>query len=206
MKVSLARETQGDDVAAQFATRDRSDAENPILYPGAVVTVALKGTIVAFGRIRPARRALDAREGHAYDLITPKRLAADVPVRDPVTNADQIQWNLAETHQDYDPLRADVTVGEAIAELLDAHADGDGMLREQLAAPADEDVAPYDQDDLDLITTKVPGMSAGQDVYAGVETLLSFTKYACRIDPATRHTVAAGMIRDVAPGAQASES
>ena len=29
-------------------------------------------------------------------------------------------------------------------------------------------------------------MSAGQDVYAGVETLLSFTKFACRIDPATR--------------------
>ena len=58
-----------------------------------------------------------------------------MPIRDPVTNADQIQWNLPEDHEEYDPLRADVTVGEAIAELLDAHADGDGMLREQLAAP-----------------------------------------------------------------------
>ena len=186
VKVSLVRETQGDEVAAQFVTRDHVDQENPVLYPGAVVTVALKDAIVAFGRIRPARRAIDPREGHAYDLITPKRLAADVPIRDPVTNAEQIQWNLPEEHQEYDPLRADMTVGESIAEVLDAHADGDGMLRDQLAAPPDEDEAPYEQADLDAITTKVPGMAASQDVYAGIETLLSFTKFACKIDPATR--------------------
>jgi len=170
-----------------FETLDGYADTNAILYAGALVKVAIEGTVVCAGRLRDAsRRANSGTQGQSWALVSLTQLAADVVLRDPDTGEDVMRWNLAEDHVEYATSRgSDVELGEAIADILDNHVDGDGNLRDQGAAPPDEDTAPYVQAELDLMTAKVE-MSATGDPYSGVEELLSYTKYALRIDPDTK--------------------
>lgn len=169
----------------EFTTSDLMDASDSILYPGAVVTVAIDGTVVAFGRIQAASRSLKPGEGRAYRLMSARALAADVVLEHPDTHTNSITWNLPEDHADYEAAYADVEIGEAIKVILDEHADGTTGLRAHLAAPPDEDDPPYVQAELDLLTLKVPAMTVSGDPVTAVEQLLAFTKYVLFIDPAT---------------------
>lgn len=169
----------------EFTSRALMDAEDEILYPGAVVAVALDGDIVASGRIQAASRKLQPGEGRAYRLVTARQLAADVLLEHPELHGNSITWNLYADHADYDAAYADTEIGEAIALILDEHADGSTGLRAHLAAPPDEDTAPYVQAELDLLTAKVPGMTVSGDPVTAIEQLLAFTKYLLVIDPAT---------------------
>lgn len=169
----------------EFRSKALMDEADGILYPGAVVKVALDGVIVAHGRIQASSRKIAPGEGRGYQLVCARRMAADVVLEHPDTGAETIVWNLPEDHADYDADYAGKTIGEAIATILDWHADGSTGLRAHLAAPPDEDTAPYVQAELDLLTAKLPGMQGGQDPVSAVEELLSRTKYLLFIDPDT---------------------
>ena len=169
----------------EFTTAALMDAADDVLYPGAVVTVALDGVVVAFGRIQHASRKLAPGEGRAYRLVTARQLAADVDLTHPETKADSITWNLPTDHADYEAAYAGKAVGVAIKKILDTHSNGTSGLRAHLAAPPDESTAAYVQAQLDLLTAKVPGMSVSGDPVTAVEQLLAFTKYLLVIDPAT---------------------
>lgn len=175
--------TKGD--GWEFRSPDLMDAADGILYPGAVVKVFYEGTCLASGRLKGATRALRPGEGRSFGLRPARDLAADVHLRHPTTQANTIQWNLPEEHAEYDAAFADKTIGEAIAQVLDEHADGDTGLRAHLAAPPDEDDPPYVQVELDALTSKVRGMSGSTDPVACIEQLLAYTKYALFIDPDT---------------------
>jgi hypothetical protein len=169
----------------EFTSSALMDAADTILYPGAVVAVVLDGVVVARGRVQAASRKLAPGEGRAYRLVTARQLAADVLLEHPETRANSITWNLPTEHADYDSAYAGKEIGEAIALILDEHADGTTGLRAHLAAPPDEDVAPYVQAELDLLTLKVPAMSASGDPVTAIEQLLAYTKYLLVIDPET---------------------
>lgn len=189
VSVGKIRRSLTQDATVDFTTPALMDATDGILYPGAVVEVQVDGTTVAFGRIQPSQRALQPGEGRVYSLLGVRGLAADIPIEDPTglrKGANTIVWNLDSTHAEYDSGRADKEVGEAIKELLTGHDDDDTGLRAHLAAPPDYGTAVYVQAELDLLTAKVPGMSASGDVLSGVEQLLAFTGYALDISPATR--------------------
>lgn len=190
-KVSVGRigRSLTSDQSVEFVVPALMDAADSILYPGAVVEVQVDGTTVAYGRIQPSSRALRPGEGRVYELLGLRGLAADVPIEDPGTRtpgANTMTWNLDPTHAEYDSTRAGKTVGEAIKELLDGHDDGDTGLRAHLAGPLTYTTPIYVQAELDLLTKKVPGMSASGDVLSGVEQLLAFTSYYLDILPATR--------------------
>jgi hypothetical protein len=169
----------------EFTTSALMDAEDAVLYPGAVVAVALDGTVVARGRVQNAKRALRPGEGASYRLVTARQLAADVALEHPETHANSITWNLPEDHAEFSAAYAEKEVGEAIKLILDEHTPGTTGLRAHLAAPPDEDTDAYVQAELDLLDAKVPAMSVSGDPVTAVEQLLAFTKYLLVIDPAT---------------------
>ena len=197
INVGVGRDTYGTESVWSFSDHNRF--ENPILYPGAVITVALDGDVVAFGRLRRSKQNVTVQEGHSYELAGPKKLAGDVLVKHPDTGGGVIYYNGAPNTDAYDFTRIDMPVGDAIKDLLDEHADGEDGLRAALAAPQSGDV--YDSAPLDLMTHKIPGLQVSGDIVTAVESLLSFTAYLLRINPQTRrwefHRRGSGTLTDI---------
>lgn len=185
VRVGRIRDSLTSDSSVEFSVPALMTTADAILYPGAVVSVLIDATAVAFGRIQPSTRSMRPGEGRVYSLVSARGLAADVLIENPETRGPSITWNLPEDHAEYVAARGSVDVGDAIKEILDEHVDGDTGLRAHLAAPPDKNTLPYVQAELDLLTSKVPGMSVTGDVLTAVEQLLSFTKYALWIDPET---------------------
>lgn len=184
----LPRDSIGDAnaITCVFETGDRYHESSTVLYAGAFVKVAISGTIIASGRLGLPRKTGSASNvGQEWELIGPTRLAADVVLTHPDTGENIIRWNLPTDHVEYDASLADQEIGEAIAYILDNHVDGDGNLREQGAAPPDEDTSPYVQAQLDAMDAIVPELSATGDPFSAIESILSNTKYVLRIDPDT---------------------
>lgn len=182
------RDSIGDATAVTcvFETQDEYYDTNSILYAGAMVKVLIDGTVVAAGRLRlPRVPASTSGPGQSWELVGPTQLAADVPLSHPDTGESTWRWNLPTDHVEYDSTYADKEIGEAIAQILDNHVDGDGNLREQGAAPPDEDTSPYVQAQLDAMDAIVPELSGSGDPYSAIEEILSHTKYVLRIDPDT---------------------
>lgn len=176
------------DQQVTLRTSQRMDGADAIVYPGAIVQVLYDGTTLAFGRIRPATRALRPKEGRAYRLTGCRGLAADVLLHHPKTGEQSWQWNLPTTHAEYDAEYADKTLAEALTQLAEEHVDGEDGLRAALAAPPDEGTPLFNPADLALLHTEVlPFLSVtGPDVLAAVEQLLSHTRFALFIAPDTR--------------------
>ena len=200
--VGMPRQSYTLQAVCTFSDTLKLGETSTVLYSGAVVTVSLDGNVVAFGRLRTASESWDTKEGRQYELVGPKQLATDVLVVDPEWGTDLIRFNMPTDAEDYHPDRADKEIGEAIAYLIDNHLDGDGNLRDQLAAPPDGDA--YTQAELDAMTAILPELEVRGDVVASVESLLSYTKYALYIHPDTRkwefHVRNSGTIQTVDVG------
>lgn len=158
---------------------------NTILYTGAVVHIVLNGTVVAFGRVRPAKGHGTPVEGHSYEVHGSKRLAEDVEIIDPVNGSQHVVFNAEEGHEDYRSDRVGITLRVAAKWVLDTFLDGDGGLRSQLAAPA-SGVAYVAADlaggEFDLI---VPKLTISGNVTRAIETILSYTTFGVRVAPGT---------------------
>jgi len=200
--VGVARQTYTMQPVCNLVDTLKLGETSTVLYSGAAVKVHIDGNVVASGRLRTASESWDTREGRTYELASPKQLAADVMVSDPDWGTDQVRFNMPTDAEDYVSNRSDFEIGECIAYLIDNNLDGDGALRDQLAAPADG--ATYTPAELDAMDATIPELEVRGDIVTAVESLLSYTKYVLFIDPDTLawefHERNAGTIRTVDVG------
>lgn len=183
--VGVGQSSEGVDPVWTLRDRNQVQDTSSILYTGAVVHIVLNGTVVAFGRVRPAKTHGTPAEGHSYEVHGPKRLAEDVEIIDPDNGSQHIVFNAPEGHEDFKASRDGKSLRVVIKWVLDTFIEGDGKLRSQLAAPASGVAyvaADLSGSEFDLV---IPSLTISGDVTRGIETLLSYTTFGVRPDPGT---------------------
>lgn len=181
IQVRTLRQTYGTDDVGGFGDSLLFEDQSGLLYPGAVVTMTIDGTVAAFGIIRQSGTSITEQEGHSFTLKGPKSLAQDVLLEHPDTGATTIAYNQDPESDLFEPARSGLTVGEIIEDLLGLLAEGDGGLRSQLCYPATGD--GWTPGELALLDVEIPDLQLSGSIVSAVESLLSFTSYVLFIEP-----------------------
>lgn len=184
VRVERIRLSYGDDAPAEIADALRFENDSGILYTGAFVKLAIDGNVAASGRVRAVQTNVSPGEGHTFELAPPYRIAQDVIVSHPTTNAPRVAFNLDDDGDDeYESAKTGQTIGDVITWILDTFDDVEGGLRDQGAYPASG--TGYTPAELANLTTEIPNLYVQGDVVRAIESLLAFTEYRLWIDPDT---------------------
>lgn len=177
---------------------DLNPFNEAVLTVGTEIAIRYNDTTISSGILRRAQHNLNPTEGSAYDIVTWKQLAQEVPIVDDYNGAGSMAFNTLDAEMvDRDPSKNfrvggtdnRKTLGAMIEHVVDVHLEGDGNLRDLGCAPSSGTVWDTDGGVLPsaVMTSKPNNVTVSGNVISAVETLLGYyPEYALRILPDTK--------------------